>query len=1734
MADINLKQYLSRLDQHIQNGAFDEALYHSRHILKHFPKNIAAYRVLGRALLEEGRWQQAGEVLRRVLSVEPDNFDAFVGLSQIYERLKRPDEAIWYLERAFEQRPNSQALTQKLRDLYAEYYKRQVDKINLTAGAVARQYKNNGLYDQALDVLQRNLQRYPNRADLRILMARVYREGERPIEAAEVAQDLLEQLPDCLEANVLLAKVWLAVDRPSDAQRHISRIEPVAPYVALEIVQGGVPDEDAFMLSELDYQAVAARELASNSPDWLTSIEESEEIELDIVADEISDDDGDADVASWLRDDDSPTGMDEADDWLSEVESMDTKVNEAKTMPIPPPMVKRERTGKTGLLSSLEPNDPTPEAPTEPQITDEFDDIFALDDMPESALADELKVDGIDLFGDFDLDEDTLNGEVIDLFGDDDFELDDAEDDADPMAWLQESGLELVDDIEDEETVTGMPAELSQVLPSSDTADPMAWLKDSGVEIVEGSGNFDEFLDEVDELQDPETAADPMAWLKDSGVEIIADDASGEFDLFSDLDSGILKSLPDDEDDDSDDADPMAWLKDSGIDVVEDDVLESPAELPQAVNPDNELDWLADDELLDEMLDIESFSSEEGFITGSLENKLPMQGEDSTELPSPDGQDDMSTNENEFPDDWFDDDSSEDWMGEGQPADTPETVSGISADDLFGEDSEESDDVNWMNDVQVEADAFALDTSTSAETLFDSMDDDAEDEDSESSFEDVVEPALFGDMDSGLSWQNDASAVSESMQDSEDLDDDSLPDWLGSASDDDDDDDSTFAVVGETDDDAEDLFSFDLESDEDESEGMIELAGEDAADWMAELNVDNRVEFPAENAQNNENDSEDAEDEDLFGEMFTDGADAAEMPISDGSANDETPEWLMNNSPNFADSDGDEEEFSWELENDSDEEEGTVEEGVPDWLASVGGDLDDADDDAEEFEEDIVAFGSASAFGDMDADDAEDDVMPDWLSGAAPILDDDDDSEEFEEDIVAFGSASAFGDTDEDDDESLESARPEWLSAVGGADANDDDEEFEEDFLAFDDEEESDEATGGMPDWLAGAAPTLDAEDDDEEEFAESIVAFGGEADSDEDDDEAFSWGGGEEEAAVAGDVPEWLSAVASAESEEDDEYGDEESDDEEDFLEFDLELEDEAVAEDGGVPDWLAGSAPTLDAEDDDEEEEFAESIVAFGGEADSDEDDDEAFSWGGEEEPDAVAGDVPEWLSAVGGAESEEDEESDEEDFLEFDVEDEEAAEEDAYQPIVFGASEMVTEDDEDEEDAFSWGGEESAAVADEVPEWLSAVGGAESDDGDEESEEDFLEFDVEHEEIDEEDAVPDWLSGAAPILDSDEEEFEEDIVAFGAGDFVTEDDEEEYEPVAFGAGDTVDEYGNEWDGEDDQDDDADLVGAVPDWIASSAVEDSPDNDDYEEAYEEAYDNNSVSFGVGDTILQDAQEAGESLPLAEAPPLDDELPVDVADWQEENVAYSAGEVDYSAEAVPLGDALPVEEDQYTDSFMGAGASNLLYEESRAGILDEPMSGYDAESIDFDDVSSQAQSLDYDTIDEDRFIDESDEIDALPADNAPDWLNTMVPGLDIDFEAAEDAPIETEFADDLTAHRRAQVAMTGGNRTENDMEWLTDIVDEETSQPPTLPGTDYLPDDDRMADVEDEFDLEPEPQQKRRFVFSRPPLWLRRRSQAQDVQEVEENPDTFDFDDELDEIGEDLPPWLDYDDDEF
>ncbi|PJF31235.1 MAG: hypothetical protein CUN51_05045 [Candidatus Thermofonsia Clade 1 bacterium] len=260
MPRVNLKTYVQDITTLIANEARDEAIGHCKHILETFPKHLQTYRLLGQALFEREQFSAAIDVFRRILAAIPDDRDAHLYLCEIYAREQNYDAAIFHLERVWEQTPEDPDLQEELKNLYAKRDGEAPATLQLTAPALARRYFNGRLYAEAAAELFALLERYPDRHDLRGLLAQALWRDDRPEEATEVALELLSVLPDHLVANRIMAELWLLMERPSDARPFIHRLQALDPYLAWQVVYGeGVPvPENAFMLERLDWRAKSA------------------------------------------------------------------------------------------------------------------------------------------------------------------------------------------------------------------------------------------------------------------------------------------------------------------------------------------------------------------------------------------------------------------------------------------------------------------------------------------------------------------------------------------------------------------------------------------------------------------------------------------------------------------------------------------------------------------------------------------------------------------------------------------------------------------------------------------------------------------------------------------------------------------------------------------------------------------------------------------------------------------------------------------------------------------------------------------------------------------------------------------------------------------------------------------------------------------------------------------------------------------------------------------------------------------------------------------------------------------------------------------------------------------------------------------------------------------------------------------------------------------------------------
>jgi tetratricopeptide (TPR) repeat protein len=536
MAEINLRDYLARLESLVNSGEYTQVVHHCRHILQFFPRHADTYRLLGRALLDNNKWQEAAEVFSRLQSVNPSDYTAHVSLAEITNQLKRPDEAIWHLERAFEQQPNNQALIDNLRDLYRRHRKQEFNRVQLTAGAAARQYIRNGLYEQAIRVLQDALQQTPERVDLRLLLAQAYREAGYYVEAGETSLDVLQTLPDCLDANLILAELWLSLQRPSDAQRYLERVQAVDPYAALQMVEAEDVSADAFRLPELDFRRSVEREVLSGTPDWLEKAAEPEPYPR-VPTNDLPGWASFTPASGAQTDDlqlDSAFRQELPADWMQTGELPSS----GPLPPVEPPkrsggltggLLSRFRTG--GLPGTGEVRGSGQLPPMDEEEAAYFEPAPILPPVPPPrnkpptqevpvvqarfANPDETKRFDESLM-------DPLGAPTSDEIETPTF------DENDPLFWMKASNIDIEEPIDPRRTTASVGINEENVLAASDSDDPMAWMQDYGTGILaEEAGparlNRQQVLDDDSPVGVSAEEADPLAWLRGSGVEVIED-----------------------------------------------------------------------------------------------------------------------------------------------------------------------------------------------------------------------------------------------------------------------------------------------------------------------------------------------------------------------------------------------------------------------------------------------------------------------------------------------------------------------------------------------------------------------------------------------------------------------------------------------------------------------------------------------------------------------------------------------------------------------------------------------------------------------------------------------------------------------------------------------------------------------------------------------------------------------------------------------------------------------------------------------------------------------------------------------------------------------------------------------------------------------------------------------------------------------------------------------------------
>lgn len=275
MGEISLREYVREIEKHLDNGRFEEAIAHCHHILTAYPKYLEAYRLLGKALLEEQRYGDAADVFQRLLSAIPDDFVAHAGMSIVREDEGNLEEAIWHMERAFDVQPSNAAIQEELRRLYRLRDGVEPPRIRLSRSALARMYLRGELYPQAIAETRAALTETPQRLDLLVLLAEAYLKAGQLAEAAETAKQILRRLPYCLVANQVMFTVFTASSQKSEAATYYQRLRQLDPYYGLISESTPTPEQIpdvAIRLEKLEWKIGQAPTTKGEQPVWASSL----------------------------------------------------------------------------------------------------------------------------------------------------------------------------------------------------------------------------------------------------------------------------------------------------------------------------------------------------------------------------------------------------------------------------------------------------------------------------------------------------------------------------------------------------------------------------------------------------------------------------------------------------------------------------------------------------------------------------------------------------------------------------------------------------------------------------------------------------------------------------------------------------------------------------------------------------------------------------------------------------------------------------------------------------------------------------------------------------------------------------------------------------------------------------------------------------------------------------------------------------------------------------------------------------------------------------------------------------------------------------------------------------------------------------------------------------------------------------------------------------------------------
>lgn len=246
MEEITLRDLFQKIQFFIDSSQFNQAIFYSLQIIDQFPRSIKANRLLGKAMMEKQKFDQAERIFSALLHYLPDDIDAHMNLATILEDRKDFVGAILHLERILEIEPKNKSIQGEISRLKIEKEGEFSSGFRLSRPAMVRMYMKGGLYQQALAEIWSILEKEPDRLDLEVLAAQIHLEQGQPENTKEICEKILNRHPYNWDANRLMMKIEEVQNDSGQTSIYKTRLIEMDPYFEfIKNETGATADIDA-------------------------------------------------------------------------------------------------------------------------------------------------------------------------------------------------------------------------------------------------------------------------------------------------------------------------------------------------------------------------------------------------------------------------------------------------------------------------------------------------------------------------------------------------------------------------------------------------------------------------------------------------------------------------------------------------------------------------------------------------------------------------------------------------------------------------------------------------------------------------------------------------------------------------------------------------------------------------------------------------------------------------------------------------------------------------------------------------------------------------------------------------------------------------------------------------------------------------------------------------------------------------------------------------------------------------------------------------------------------------------------------------------------------------------------------------------------------------------------------------------------------------------------------------